>query len=90
MKEFHNPHRDGLVNTVRKYFVEEIIEGKILCRSIRSTIRDNFWQEISMIDEHNGELYIWNAEGWYGENEYEKRLEKLALILDSHNLNYLD
>jgi hypothetical protein len=90
MKEFHNPHRNGHINTVRKYIIAEILEDKILCRTIRTINHASFWQEINMIDEYNGELYIWNAEGWYGENEYEKRLERLALILDSPNLNYLD
>jgi hypothetical protein len=42
--------------------------------------------DINLIDEYKGQLYIWNATGWYGKNQYEKRLEKMNRILKSHDM----
>lgn len=66
------------LNVIRTCTITEIVsKTKIRIQSKTGF----FYQDTKWIDEYEGELYIWNARGWYFENNYEKRLEKMANVI---------
>jgi hypothetical protein len=76
-----------LTNIVSVYTITEIYKEQNAIKICNPF--NEFYQSMSMIDEYNGHLYIWNADLKYGENEYEKRMEKLISLLESKHTKYI-
>jgi hypothetical protein len=71
------------LKVVRTCTILEIHETTI---KVIDTTDNPYVVDINLIDEYNGYLYIWTATGWYGSNNYERRLEKMDRILKSADL----
>jgi hypothetical protein len=84
---FHLHGQDETSNypmkVIRTCKILEVHDDKI---KVLDRTDNPYYRSKSVIDEYDGKLYIWDAIGWYGPNTYEKRLEKLARVINAKDM----
>jgi hypothetical protein len=82
-----NTQQHNHYHLITNYIISEIISNK----KIRVGSRwSGFIQDLSMVDEYNGKLYIWNIQGWYAPNKYELRVQRMKEYIESPYTKIID
>jgi hypothetical protein len=78
------------VNIVETFTINAIGEKEIELISHVAPDNGCFNQSLYFADEYNGQLFGWSTMGWYQDNEYEKRIERLVKAIESSTTVWLD
>jgi hypothetical protein len=83
---YNNSIRDyeecNIVSTYKIFYIDRNRIGI-------GTHRLEFFVKKRMIDEYKGQLYIWNAQGWYSSDTYELKIARLINHLEFENTKYI-